>query len=150
MQYEKKSLLSFMAIVIAPNIFQITLALLMFFKPGKISNKIIADEIRQDQILNDEHISKIEQLCISVLGLYMACHYLSDLIFNISSYIKAVSDVKYIDISGVNYSNFIITISLSIAELIISFFLITQNRKIQNFIEKIRNQSRDNVDNCEK
>jgi len=153
MQHDEKSLYSFIAMIIAPYIFSVALSLFMFFKPGKISSKIIDNENnenKQDLILNNMHISKIERLCISILGLYLAYYSFSNLILNILSYAKAVSSANYINSADIIYSNFIITIIVIIVELIISFFLITQNRKIQNFIEKIRNQSRDNTDNCEK
>jgi len=144
MQYKEKSLYSFAAIVIAPNIFQLVLSLLMFFKPEKISNRIVSNEDRTERILDDSHVAKIEQICISILGLYMACSCLSGLVFNISSYIKAVIDSNYIDVSSANSSSFIITIIATLIELFISLLLITQNKKIHLIISKIRNQPDNN------
>jgi hypothetical protein len=150
MQYENKSFYEFMSIVVAPNIFQVALSFLMFFYPGVISNKFVSVSYSNEKFLDDAHILKIEQMCVSVLGLYMACSCFSDLVFNVSNYIKAVIDSNYIDFSHSDKSNFIVAIIVTAVELFVSFLLITQNKKICLIISMIRKLYNDNDVKCEK
>ena len=135
--YANKSAAVLMFSCIFPISIPIIIGLLLFSKYEKITNLIVFQEYKTDNLF----FSKIERILITVLGIYLFFSGISDLSMNIASFLQG-------SVHGDNiYNKSLISafvkspsVIATIIEIIFSIFLIVKTEKIMNFIEKIRNQ----------
>lgn len=137
-QYQVRSISLFVSIVIIPNILPLLLGLFLFSKPGKITNKIIKNNATETDNSSSISLMKIEQICLSTLGFYLLMLSASDIVFHVASFIKAIADIPENSSPPSNSLIFTPAFIATIAELILSMWLIFSAKGIISFVNKIR------------
>ena len=137
-QYQARNISLFASIVIIPNILPLLLGLFLFSKPGKITNKIIQNNATDAYDSSGISLMQIEQICLSTLGFYLLMLSASDIVFHVASFIKAIADIPANSSPPSNSLIFTPAFIATIAELILSMWLIFKAKGIITFVNQIR------------
>ena len=137
-QYQERNISLFASIVIIPNIIPLLLGLFLFSKPGKITNKIIQNNATETNNTSSISLMQIEQICLSTLGFYLLMLSASDIVFHVASFIKAIANIPANSSRPSNSLIFTPAFVATIAELILSMWLIFKAKGIIAFVNHIR------------
>ena len=143
-QYEERNIALFASIVLIPNILPLLLGFFLFFKPGKITNKVVQNNNEKTDNSSIVSLMQIEKICLSTLGFFLLFMSVSDIVFHVASFIQAKANLSL----GIRPSNSLIftpTFIATIAELIISMYLIFKAKGIVNFVNKTRTAGKSNA-----
>lgn len=137
-QYAERSFPLFLSIVVIPNIIPLLLGIFIFTKPSKITNKIIHEGAQEEGRSANSAVQGIEQIALTVLGFYLLSLAFSDIVYHLTNFIKAKSNL--INQGGTLSNSQILTAPFiaTIAELWFSLWLIFKSKGIVLFIKQIR------------
>lgn len=137
-QYTEKSVSLFLTTVIIPNILPFLLGMVLFLKPGKITNKIIQNTNNESDNPANISLLQIEQICLSTLGFYLLFQSSSDIVFHTANFVQAKASFAGRGVPPSNSLIFTPVYIATIAEFVFSLWLIFKAKGIVAFVNQIR------------